>query len=102
MKEHYYIKNNNHVILDKLRHSGYSICNCCSYIDAEWLSVYPKGHSCSSLEMSVHGTGYGCENECSGMCPSKCIMCSIKEIKGNIHIFNDADSLLEFTKHLNS
>jgi len=103
MKEYYYIRNNTIESLRKLRQADFRICHCCSFKDAKWLTVYPHSESViGCLSKSVHGVGYGCERECKDRCPDKCIMCGFNEHKANIHIFNDADSLLEYVSKIYS
>jgi len=97
-KEYYYIKNNSPETREELRHAGYKVCHCASFVDAKWLSVYPNRPHFDCLEMTVHGIGCGCENECEGMCPDKCIMCALSETKATIHIFTDVKSFLNYEK----
>jgi len=97
-KEYYYIKKNNVDTRYQLKHAGYNVCHCCKSEDARWLAVYPKDWQPDGLAMSVHGIGYGCEQDCEGKCPSKCIMCGINETQATIHIFNDAESYLNYEK----
>lgn len=95
-KEYYYIKKNDNQTRYQLKQAGYKICHCASSVDATWLAVYPQGWQPDSLAMSVHGIGYGCEQDCNGKCPTKCIMCALNETDATIHIFTDAESYLEF------
>lgn len=70
----WYITANGNEVQEELKGYGFSICDCCGFDGSEWLHIFERNGN-----VSVHGTGFGCENECAGMCPSKCIRCSLTE-----------------------
>lgn len=94
-----YFTNNNPETLKQLESLGIKICPCCKFYNTKWLrfNIIPIKETI----INVHGIGYGCENECEGMSPEKCIICSVKDelqYNNNILIFSDINDLINYLK----
>lgn len=62
-----FLAGNSEEIRNRLAGEGFGICHCCSFKESKWLSYLKQTNT-------IHGVGYGCENECEN---GDCLKCAV-------------------------